>query len=303
MRRFARRFSRVGLLLSITAVSSASYAGNAFVSNYKTPPPMERNASTHALAPASNATQTGWVRFYFDEPDTGVGDASVNPFGGDVEFKLNAVNYNLYLGDANKIPFQLYFGDFASEKSQGDSNNAKLLDPTQGAAIMFPVSYRYLGDGKGGFCQFPSGRIPGFCALGGDITLRGVKLAEKTTDGTGGTKQSYVFGGSASLAASLQFPIFQNRTDSAAPPDGKLGISVGVRYYYHNTDQQKLLFGTLQDPNGTPVDARKGFAGINALSEFDIFKYFKIRLEYFSPLNNRGALDDVFKASIVMAPK
>jgi hypothetical protein len=252
-------------------------------------------AADAAQADAEVVEDSKWVRF---ARGGNAGDAEVNFLSDTVEYKLNAVNYNLYLGDNLPIPFQLFFGDSASSDSPGETNQAMLLDPTQGFAMQFPIARKFQGDANsnGGFCQFA--KRDGACIVGGDVTLRAVQLNEQTDAGE--VKDSYVFGASASLKASLLFPIYKPLGDDL---EGKLGIAVGARYYYHNTDSQDLLFGELTDPNGEPFDAKKGFGAWSAELEFDIFKYFKVRVEYFSPLNHRNALDDVFKASLVMAPK
>jgi hypothetical protein len=252
-------------------------------------------AADAAKAAAAVVEDSKWVRF---ARGGNAGDAEVNVLSDTVEYKLNAVNYNLYLGDNLPIPFQLFFGDSASSDSPGETNQAMLLDPTQGFAMQFPIARKFQGDANsnGGFCQFA--KKDGACIVGGDITLRAVKLNEQTDAGE--VEDSYVFGASASLKASLLFPIYKPPGDDL---EGKLGIAVGARYYYHNTDSQDLLFGELTDPNGEPLDAKKGFGAWSAELEFDIFKYFKVRVEYFSPLSNRDVLDDVFKASLVMAPK
>lgn len=134
--------------------------------------------------------------------------------------------------------------------------------------------------------------------FGGDITLRGVRLNE--TDEAGGIHEKSIFGGSVSLKGSLLFPIF--KADDAAQA-GKLGISFGARYFYHNAERQDLLFGQIADPDGNPVEFKKGFAAASAEVELGIVDFFKVRLEYFSPFNNKDVLDDVFKASIVITPK
>jgi hypothetical protein len=275
--------------------SQAALGGSAFVSSYERPETAQRALKEGEKKPE-------WERFRFTGKDKGLGDAAATPFGDGVEFKLNAVNYNLKLGDEKEVPFQVFFGDFASDESPEKSNETKLLDPTQGIALQFPVAWQYVGNGDGGFCQFKeeNDQRPGACILGGDITLRSVRLSE--TDDAGANQESYAFGGSASLKVSLVFPIFEATNIPGTEQAGKLGIGFGFRYYYHNTDEHNLLFGDVTDPEGNPIELRKGFGAFNAESEFDLFKHFKIRLEYFSPLDNRDVLDDVFKASIVIAP-
>jgi hypothetical protein len=283
----------IAFVVAASLGSQAALGGSAFVSSYE----REETANRQL---AFGQKKTKWVRFAFTGEDKGVGDAAATPFGDGVEFKVNAVNYNLKLGDERDVPFQVFFGDFASDESPEKSNEAKLLDPTQGIALQFPVAWQYMGDGDGGYCQFEEkdGKRPGACIFGGDITLRSVRLSE--TGDAGAIQDSYAFGGSASLKMALVFPIFEVPGTTQA---GKLGIGFGFRYYYHNTDEQSLLFGDVTDPEGNLIDVRKGFGAFNAESEFDLFKHFKIRLEYFSPLGNKDVLDDVFKASIVIAPK
>jgi hypothetical protein len=289
------------LVASAVLPSGLCFGGNAFVTNY-TPPQLPARApdGTGEFAFVNGVKPSRWQRFKFQKDDKGAGDAELSPFGDAVEYKLNAVNYNLYFGDSKEVPFQLYYGDFASDSSPEDTNTKKLLDPTQGLAIQFPIAFKYIGDGRnsGRFCEFNEQKMPGSCTFGGDITLRGVRLNE--TNDAGDIKESFVFGGSAALKLSLQFPIFKVGSPSQA---GALGVGLGVRYYYHNTDKQNLLFGKITDPNGSPIDAKKGFGALSAETEFDIFEHFKIRIEYFSPFNNRDVLKDVFKASIVLTPK
>jgi hypothetical protein len=309
--------------------SGRSQAGNAFVTPYETPEVRESETKIRARVSAAQGftasdadvnteltnakadpekAKKRWARFAFTSESTGVGDAEVSPLGDAVEYKLNAVNFNLHLGDTVKVPLQIYMGDFASDEAAEDTNKQKLLDPTTGIAFQFPIAWKYVGPiqsavgAKGKFCQFlDPDTLPGSCVIGGDITLRAVRLNE--TAESGDVTRSFVAGGSASLKAALQFPILPGNAAKNDPPAGMLGIAFGARYYYHNTDKQDLLFGELVDPEGNPIDAKKGFAAFNAECEFEIKEKFKIRLEYFSPLSNKDVLSDVFKASFVLAAK
>jgi hypothetical protein len=287
------------------------HAGSPFISGYEkvalARDPSTKQLTGDVVADPSGPEDTGGAtvgttltRFFFSDRDKGIGDAGITPFGDEVEYKLNAVNYNLYLGDSLPIPFQLFIADLASNDSPGDANNSKLMDGTQGIAIQFPIAYRYKGSR---FCHFADPeRVNGSCLFGGDVTLRGVRLNEQ--DEAGVITESSVFGASASLNVAMQFPIFEGGVPGApSTQKGHLGIGIGARYLYHNTDEQALLFGNVEDPEGTAVEFDNSFAVVSAQTEFDIYEYFKIRLEYFKPLNNRDVLDDVFKASIVIAPK
>jgi len=264
------------------------------------------DANTDALALQNNeakikAKQTAdkkrWFMFEFDQKHEGVGDASALPFGDQVEYKINAMNYNLRFGDKRRVPFQLYFADLKSKDEPEKENKTKLLDPTHGFAMQFPIGAVWKGrDDTGGLCNFTE--LKGYCMVGGDLTLRGVKLNE--TDDAGTVKETTIFGASAGLRASALFPITTFGSDDQV---GHLGIAIGARYYYHNTNKHDLLFENVTDPNGKVVDFKKGFAALTAESEFDIYNHFKIRLEYFRPLSNVDQLGNVFKASIVVEPE
>jgi len=273
-------------------------AGSAFSTGYLSESDRTQLGDQTDLYDFVSDPLTRWARFFFSEEDEGVGDAAVNPFGDEVEYKLNAINYNLYFGDNLKFPFQLYFADIDSSESPADANEAKVLDPTQGVAIQFPVAYVYRGKGEGGFCNFSE--LKGYCVVGGDVTARGVQLSERTDEG--GISKSFVFGGSVSLRAAALFPIFQKGVPGGSQ-SGHLSASIGVRYYYQDADQQDLLFGEITDPDGSAIEFKNDFGAFSLESEFDIYKHFKIRLEYFQPISNRDSLDDVFKASLVLSAK
>jgi hypothetical protein len=288
------------LVISSHFVCIPVNAGNVFVTDYKTSEEVavkkledDAIANKVTLAQADIDKVSKWITFADDEKM--FGDAAVT-FGEGVEYKINAINYNLYFGDNVKVPFQLYYGEFKSDDSPEDENQKKLLDPTQGIAVQFPLARRYQGKTKGGFCNFEERE--GYCVVGGDITLRGVQLVETLEDES--TKEKLIFGASAGLRASVLFPVFKKDDDGNQA--GNLGLSLGARYYYHNTDQQELLFGPIEDPEGNPIEFKKDFAAATAEMEFNIYKNFTVRLEYFYPFDNRDVLDDVFKASFVVAP-
>ena len=299
------RSARILALVFASQFASVSvHAGNVFVTDYKKSQ-AETDISNKFVGVAAkqepdtnatNDTTSAWIKFEDDEP--WFGDASVGPFGDGVEYKIDALNYNIFLGDNLKVPFQLYFGDFASSEAPEDVNQKKLLDPTHGVAVQFPIARRYQGETKGGFCNFD--QLKGYCVVGGDVTLRGVQLVETQADDS--KKEKLIFGASAGLRGSLLFPIFKKGVPGGDQA-GHLGLSLGARYYYHDTDNQDLLFGPIEDPEGNPIEFKKDFAAATAEMEFDIYKNFKIRLEYFYPFDNRDVLDDVFKASFVLAPK
>jgi len=264
-------------------------AGDVFTTAYKPAEPRDQ-AIVNAIDNIGSKLE--WMSFQTD--DQGLGDAAISPFGNAVEYKLNAINYNLYFSETNAFPFQLFYADIAATDNPSAANKTKLLDSTQGVALRFPVAWRYTGNEY--LCKFKNKK--GYCVGGGDITLRGVPLNEK--DSSGQVKQSWTFGGSASLRGSMLFPIFTKVPGSTQA--GHLSLGLGARYYYQNTENQDLLFGKISDPNGKSVTFSKSFSALNVESEFDIYKHFKIRLEYFRPFSNRAVLVDVFKASLVVAP-
>jgi hypothetical protein len=135
---------------------------------------------------------------------------------------------------------------------------------------------------------------------GADITARWVELSEQNDAGK--IEKSSIFGASASLSASVLFP-FDEFPATDDTPAGHWSVGIAARYYYHNSDSQNLLFGEMTAPDGTPIEFKKEFAALSVESEFDVYKHFKVRLEYFQPLSSKDALDDVFKASLVLATK
>lgn len=298
--RICRHAGAISLLLT-----SACFAGNAFTTGYLREGQEDQVADgtdlrtlvTPAIAGAPRTDH--WARFFFPENQEGAGDAAAGPFGDQVEYKINAVNYNLHVADELFIPFQLYFADIDSSESPEDVNEAKLLDPTQGVAIQFPVAWLYRPGGNSRVCGFEE--LKGYCIAGGDVTVRGVQLNEQND--AGDIDESFIFGASVGLRAAAMFPIFEDRKVPGGEQSGHLSAAVGARYYYHNTDKQQLLFGEMTAPDGTPIEFDQEFAALSVESEFDIYEHFKIRLEYFYPLSNRDALDEVFKASLVLATK
>lgn len=258
----------------------------------------ESRAAREAQEAQEAQQKKQWVKFAFPEGHEGPGDAAVAPFGDQVEYKLNAMNYNLHLGGKHYVPFQLYLAELDSSESPGEANEAKLADPTQGVAIQFPLAWLYRPNDVDAFCAFKE--FKGYCIAGVDVTARGVQLSEQNDAGE--IKKSLIFGASASLRAAVLFPIFKGNVPGGDQA-GHLSASIGARYYYHNTDKQNLLFGEMTTPDGTPIEFKKEFAAFSVESEFDIYDHFKVRLEYFQPLSNKDALDEVFKASIVLATK
>lgn len=285
----------VQVLAMLLVLPQAALAGNAFVTAYWGNQSTGEGIAKDRAEAFVNEDSKRWKRFEFTSETEGFGDAAAAPFGDKVEYKINAVNYNLFIGDDRSIPFQLYLADLSSKEKPEEENKLKLLDPTQGFSIQFPFGAMYKGS-DGGLCRFKN--LKGYCIVGGDLTVRGVKLNE--TDDAGKVTDSTIYGASAGIRAAAQLPIFQKVPGSDQA--GHLGISIGARYYYHNTNKQDLLFEKLADPNGNPIEFKKGFGAVTAESEFDVYNHFKIRLEYFKPLNNRDVLDDVFKASIVVEP-
>ena len=63
-----------------------------------------------------------WSRIDFTDRVEGFGDADITPFGDNVEYKINAMNYNIYLSDMIKVPFQLYYGALASNEAPEKTN-------------------------------------------------------------------------------------------------------------------------------------------------------------------------------------
>lgn len=289
-------FSNVAAVsIAAIALSNTSTAGNAFITAYWSEASTASNGKMHAFV--SSSTQS-WARFTFPPSTQGIGDAAADPFGKDVQFKINAINYDLYIGDNSAIPFQLFIGDVASSASPGDANRTKLLDPTQGLAVQFPFAAVYKGKG-GGLCSFTL--LSGYCVLGGDISLRGIRLAE--SGGSDNVAEQMAFGASAGLSASILFPIFRHgHLPGASNEDGHLGLSISARYYYQDANQEELLFGDVNGPQGEPVYFNRQYGAVSVQSEFDIYKYFKIRLEYFRAVSDRKALKQVFNASLVLSP-
>ena len=298
-----RRVSVGGLAL----VSIAAQAGNVFTTDYAEGSAQQEAAREEAsrLTAKDRADRIAvdeksrWSRIDFTDRVEGFGDADITPFGDNVEYKINAMNYNIYLSDMIKVPFQLYYGALASNEAPEKTNEGALLDPTQGVAAQFPVAFRFRGNKVGGLCHFEA--LKGYCVAGGDVTVRGVRLSELNE--AGDVEESLIFGASAGLRASVLFPIFEAGVPGDTGQAGHLSASIGGRYYYHDTDDQGLLFGEITDPIGATVTFDKEFGALSAESEIDIYKYFKIRIEYFYPLSNRDVLGDVFKASFVFAPK
>jgi hypothetical protein len=255
-------------------------------------------ATYRSLSAPAKKKENEWARFFFPTDKPGLGDAAVTPFGDQVEYKLNAASYNLHLGGKHYVPLQVYFADIDSSESAGEANEAKLLDPTQGVALQFPVAWVYRPSNEDAFCAFKD--FKGYCMAGGELTARWVQLSEQNDAGE--FDKSWIFGASAGLRAAVFFPFYQGDTTDGTPA-GHWSASFGARYYYHDSDQQNLLFGEMTTPDGTPIEFEKEFAAFSVESEIDVYKHFKIRLEYFRPLSNKDALDEVFKASLVLATK
>ncbi|MDJ0940085.1 MAG: hypothetical protein QNJ00_10000 [Woeseiaceae bacterium] len=223
----------------------------------------------------------------------GFGDVALAPFGNDIEYKLNLYNFDVFLGDELAVPLQISWGDLESSSDPNATNEVKLLDPTQGLAFQFPFAWRYQPKSSR-FCNFKVKE--GQCIVGADATLRYMPLTE--TSESAGTDDQWIFGASAAVRASLLFPIFE-QLRGADGQKGHLGLSFGFRYLYQDTDNQDLLFGPITDPDGNPIQFKKDLASFSAESEIEIYNRFRIRLEYFRPLNNKDVLDEVFKASLV----
>lgn len=234
-----------------------------------------------------------FCKIVFSPDQEGFGDIALNPFGSGTDYKINILNYSMFLGDEYKIPFQLYVAEKSAEGSPEDKNNNSLLDPTDGFSIQFPLAYRY-GGAKNGICHFEVKN--GHCILGGDFTFRYLELEEQS-DSTPETEKNGVFGASIGLGASFMFPIFR---DSITQQAGHFSLAANLRYYYHNHDDSSLLFGEILDASGNPVEFDKSFSAASIHGEFAINERFAVKLDFFSPLSNRSHLSEELNISFVL---
>lgn len=286
---------RVYGLAGLMAVCAHAHAGSVFTTDYSAGSNQEAKARRGVEFRDAADPDLAWERFSFSELTRGFGDAAVALSSDYTEYKLNAINYNLYFGDELAFPFQIFVGDISGGAVDG-ANERMLLDPTQGLALQLPVAYRYRGGSEGGFCRFT--KLQGYCVAGGDITLRGARLEE--ADAAGKRDDSFVFGASASLQASVLFPIFPDGVPGTVDQAGHLGASLGVRYYYNNLDDPQAV--------GQPVDpmvpaGAKDFGAFSAVSEFDIYQHLRLKIEYYYPFTDRSTLDGFARISIVVSPK
>jgi hypothetical protein len=235
-----------------------------------------------------------FCKIVFSEDEVGFGDITLNPFNEGTDYKINALNYSVYLGDEKFVPFQLYFGEVSQEGDTKEANTKSIMDPTQGIAVQVPWLYRWGGQKTGGFCNFEV--KDGHCIGGGDLTFRYLELEEKDA-ATGKSNSKGLFGFSAGLGMSFMFPIFQDQETGEA---GHVSIAAKARMYYHNHDDPTLLFGAINDPNGNPVKFEKWFGAFSLSGEFAINDTFTAKFDYFRPWNNEEHMDEVFKVSFML---
>jgi hypothetical protein len=265
-------------------------------------------------AKAKTATSDDdWEYFSFTDEDEGLSTFEAQPFGKAHGYKVNAQNMNIKLGEGLQTPLQIYIADISAggDDETEDANSAKLLDPTQGIALSFPVIWRYLGDTDDKFCRFESAK-DGACMAGFDLNVRYVELIqqeapEDQTQPTAPieteTDEKGAFGASLGANVSMKFParmVGKQPTDVA---DGHLGFSLGYRQYYQNTDASDALFPEVVDEDGKPIDFDHGYGAFNAAIKLTIYGQFALSMEYFAPTEQKEFLKDVFKVSLTFDPK
>ncbi|MCJ8273224.1 MAG: hypothetical protein MJK04_27960, partial [Psychrosphaera sp.] len=233
-----------------------------------------------------------FCKLVFSQDDSGFGDVQMNPFGKGTDYKINALNYSVYLGEEMTLPFQVYLAEVAKTDDKKTSNTKSMLDPTQGLAIQVPWLYRWGGNSTGGFCNFNV--KDGHCIGGGDVTFRYLELSENdgTTDKTKG-----VMGFSAGFGASIMLPFFQSDVTAEA---GHLSLTANLRTNYHNHDQPDKLFGKIRDAAGHSIKFNKWFTVLSIGGEIAVNDAFTVKFEYFKPLSNEAHMDEVFKVSFTM---
>ncbi|NQZ09582.1 MAG: hypothetical protein HRT35_20730 [Algicola sp.] len=231
---------------------------------------------------------TEFCKLVFSQEDSGFGDMQMNPFDKGTDYKINALNYSVYLGEEMTLPFQVYLAEVPKTGDKKNSNTKSMLDPTQGLAVQVPWLYRWGGNSKGGFCNFQI--KDGHCIAGGDVTFRYVELRESdgATDKTKG-----VMGFSAGFGSSIMLPFFQSDVTDEA---GHISLTANLRTNYHNHDQPNKLFDSVTEKK----KFNKWFSVLSIAGEIAINDAFTVKFEYFKPLSNKAHMDEVFKVSFTM---
>ena len=254
-----------------------------------------QSAINEKTAAEKNCPVGEFCKLVFSQEENGFGDMQMNPFGKGTDYKINALNYSVYLGEEMTLPFQVYIAQVSKKTDKKTSNTKSMLDPTQGLSVQLPWLYRWGGNIKGGFCNFQV--QDGHCIGGGDMTFRYLELSEN--DGSANTKDSTkgVMAFSAGFGAAIMVPFFQSDVSAET---GHLSLTTNLRANYHNHDQPDKLFGPIRDGNNNPVKFNQWFSTLSIGGEFAVNDAFTVKFEYFKPLSNTAHLDEVFKVSFTM---
>ena len=279
------------LFTLFTVVFSTSiYAADPLTSVYEQ---TKKDSASFGIAlEGKDVNKSGWKFFQFGDTDSIFGSLSVGQSGDSQSIKFNAINYNLWFGGNNKLPFQLYFATNAngnSDDSNNDKNTESLLDPESGIALKFPLLWSYQSSGDG-FCAFLHDKNSiGHCSVGGDITLSFKDLEDQD----GGTETA--FGQTIRIGGAVLFPILSVEDDSE---QGYLSLAAKLVYSHTNIDDPNSLFSPVLDIDGNPVEFNDSIFSSEMEIKWAFSQKLAISAKWLAPFDNKDFFDDLFRINI-----
>lgn len=224
--------------------------------------------------------------FSFDQQGLeGFGGAALGVGSDARSIKLNAWQMDLGLSETWRIPFNVYISDVPSIANQEDANIAKLLDLEQGK-LNFMATY-IIKFRINELCNFPTGRYGCYGGLqaGARYSEFEVTAPSTATSTNADADKEDAFGAYVKLGANVLLPLYTRNQDDLA---GTLAISGGYAYYQQNIDDSAILFPSIKDDAGNPIQFDNEYAATHLSMELNITNQLIVGVRYYNPSNDTG---------------